>query len=314
MEGLARMAVFARVVEARSFSSAAEQLGMSKSTARKHLAALEARLGVRLLNRTTRKLSVTEAGRIFYERCKRILEEAEQAELEVGRLRSRPHGLLRVNAPMSFGHLHIVPVTAAFLARYPEIRLDLQLDDRVVDVVGAGFDMTIRIARLPDSRTVARRLAPNRVVACAAPDYLARHGIPETPSDLRRHNCLTYTYLSTRDQWRFHGPKGRESVQVSGTFQSSSGDALRDAAVAGVGIVHLPTFLAWRELEAETLKPVLAGYTGPEAFVHALYPQPTARHVPPKVRVFVDFLAARFGSPPYWDRGTAPPATRRGPW
>lgn len=305
MEGLTRMAIFARVVEAKSFSGAARRLEITKSTVSKHVAVLEAQLGVRLLNRNTRTLSPTEAGRVYYERCKRIMEEVEQADLEVSQLGATPHGMLRVNAPLSFGSLHIVPAIRAFLAEYPETRVDLQLDDRILDFVGGGFDVAIRIARLPDSPVVARRLAPNRLVVCGAPDYFARQGFPKTPSELQRHNCLCYTYLSTNDRWHFQGPRGAESVQVSGSFRSNTGDALRDAALAGVGLVHLPTFIVWRELRSRALEPVMTDYTAPDAFIHALYPQPRRRQIPPKVRVFIDFLAARFGSPPYWDQWNA---------
>lgn len=302
MDRLTGMAIFARVVDAKSFTHAARRLGISKSTVSKHVTALERRLSLRLVNRTTRRLSLTEAGQAFYESCQRIVDEVEAAEAALSQLRRAPQGTLRVNAPMSFGLLHIVPAIPEFLRRYPAVKVDLHMDDRVIDLVGEGFDVAVRIARLPDSRLVARRLAPNRLVVCAAPSYLAGHGVPRTPSDLSHHNCLSYTYLSTHDQWHFRGPQGPTSVRVSGTFRANNGDALRDAAVAGIGIVHLPSFLAWRELRSGALRSVLTSYAGVDAFLHAVYPYADGHPVPPKVRVFVDFLVARFGPRPYWDR------------
>jgi DNA-binding transcriptional LysR family regulator len=299
MHDLAGMGVFARVVEARSFSAAARALGLSKSAVSKEIARLEDHLGVRLLNRTTRRLALTEAGALFYERCARVLREAAEAERAVQDLGTEPRGLLRLNAPMSFGHLHLAPAVADFLARHPAVRIEMTLEDRVIDVVGEGFDIVVRIADLPPSSLVARRIAINRRVVCAAPAYLAVHGTPELPQDLARHNCLNYTYLASGDVWRFRGTGGPVAVRVSGSFSANNGDVLRQAAVAGLGIILMPTFLIGPELQSGALLPILNDYRESDTSIYALYP-PT-RHVSPKVRAFIDFLVERFGPEPYWD-------------
>ncbi|MBT6118686.1 MAG: LysR family transcriptional regulator, partial [Rhodospirillaceae bacterium] len=200
MDHLAGMAVFAKVVEARSFTAAAEQLGLSKSAVSKQISRLEDRLGIRLLNRTTRRLSLTEAGAAYYERCARIVAEAEAADLAITHLQSEPRGVLQVNAPMSFGIAHVAPAIPDFLERYPELRVDMTLNDRVVDLVDEGFDVAIRIGALADSSLIARRLAESRMVAVAAPGYLQRHGAPDRPEDLERHNCLSYSYTPQERQ------------------------------------------------------------------------------------------------------------------
>lgn len=300
MDRLTAMAVFAEVVETRSFSAAASRLGLSTSTASKYVAHLERHLGVRLLHRTTRRVSLTEAGAAFYERATRIVGEMEDAETTVSRLRGTPRGVLRVNAPTSFGTLHLAPAIPVFLARYPEVRVDASLDDRVVDLVEGGFDVAVRVARsLPDSSLVARRLAPNRLVVCAAPPYWKAHGKPRTPADLAHHVCLRYTHLTTQ-AWGFHGPRGEESVVVSGSLQANNGEVLAAAAVAGLGVAHLPSFIVGPALAAGALEPALDDYAVADAFLYAVYPH---RQAPPKVRVFVNFLATRFGPRPYWDRG-----------
>jgi DNA-binding transcriptional LysR family regulator len=299
IEDLAAMAVFARVVEARGFSAAAARLGRSKSSVSKTVSALENRLGARLLNRTTRRLSLTEAGAAFYERAARILAEAEEAELAVTRLQDEPHGTLRVNAPTNFGERHLAPALADFMARHPALAIDLALDDRFVDVVEEGFDLAIRIAALPGSSLIARRLAPNRRVVCASPAYLERAGTPEKPSDLRAHNCLGYTYLATGNAWRFAGMGDPVSVRVSGSLSINNGEALRRAALDGLGLVMLPSFIVGDDLRAGALRAVLHEHTDSPSSVYAVYPH--SRHLSAKVRAFVDFLAERFGPEPYWD-------------
>ena len=299
MDRLTAMAIFTHVVDSGSFSAAAQYFRLSKSSVSKHIAALEEKLGARLLNRTTRRLTLTEVGASFYERCQRIVAEAEEAEQTVSEMRGAPRGLLRLNAPMSFGQLHIAPAVADFLREYPDIRLDLTLNDRQLDLVEGGFDLGIRIAELADSSLIARRLAPVRLVVCGAPAYFERRGVPKKPRDLLQHNCLHYTYLSTRDSWRLQSARGRELVRVAGDFQSNNGDALQAAARAGLGLVQLPTFIVGADLRSGALRPVLQRYDVKSMSVWAIYPH--TRHVSPKVRVFVDFLAARFGPRPYWD-------------
>jgi DNA-binding transcriptional LysR family regulator len=309
MDRMTAMAVFVQVVEAASFSAAARRLGLSKSSVSVHVAQLEARLGAQLLHRSTRKLAPTEVGRAFYERCARIVREVEEAELEAGRLQAAPQGLLRVNAPMSFGHLHLAAAIAEFQSRHPRLRIEATLDDRVVDMIDGGFDVTVRVAPpLPDSSLIARRLAPNRLVVCGAPAYLARRGRPQRPGDLARHDCLLYAYVaSSRRVWRFAGRGGSELVPVAGSFESNNGDVLRLAALGGLGLVQLPTFIVGPDLARGALEAVLVPYEDRSTAVWALYP-PT-RHVSAKVRAFVDFLAERFAPAP-WDADVPRAAAR----
>mgnify|MGYP000010551705 CR=1 FL=1 len=299
MDDLTDMAVFAGVVEAHGFSGAARQLGLSKAVVSKRVARLEQRLGARLLYRTTRRLSVTESGTTYYEYCARVVAEAAEAEDAVTQLQTEPRGTLKVNAPMSFGRMHLASAIVAFLQHYPEVRVDMVMNDARLDLVAEGFDVAIRIAELPDSSLVARRLAPCRIAVCAAPAYLKRHGQPCTPADLRWHNCLLYTYSGPYGEWRFRGVRNGESVRVSGNLRANNGETLREAAVAGLGIIHSPTFLVGEDLKAGRLKRVLPRYALPELSIHALYAQ--RRHLPAKVRVFIEFLAVRFGPEPTWD-------------
>ncbi|MDX1576058.1 MAG: LysR family transcriptional regulator [Kiloniellales bacterium] len=296
------MALFARVVEAGGFSAAARELGLSKASVSKRIARLEDRLGARLLNRTTRRLSLSEAGEAFYAGCRRMVLEAEAAEQAVTHLAAAPRGTLRVNAPMSFGQIHLAPALNAFLERYPELAVDLVLDDREVNLVQDGFDVGVRIKPLQDSSLIARRLAPSRALICAAPAYLAAHGAPQRPEDLTRHSCLLYSYQSEPGVWLLRGPEGERRVRVSGRLRANNGEALLEAAVAGLGITRLPSFIIGEEVRAGRLQPLLTDWTpGNPVAVHAIYP--AGRNLSPKVRVFVDFLAEHFGPEPYWDRG-----------
>ena len=300
MEPYAGIAVFTRVAETGSFSAAARDLGLSKSAVSKRVAALEDRLGARLINRTTRRLSLTEVGVAFYERAVRILAELEEAEQAISRLQGEPRGTLRINMPMSFGIGHVAPALADFMARYPDLRVAMELTDRQVDLIEEGVDLAIRIAELPDSSFVARRLAPARRVVCASPDYWRRLGRPRHPTELVDHRCLIYTYLSAQREWRFHGPEGPIAVRISGCLEANNGDALRDAAVAGLGVYLAPTFIVGEDLRAGRLEEVLAEYEDSRLSVYAVYPH--RQHLSAKVRAFVDFLAERFGPEPYWDR------------
>ncbi|MHB1218969.1 MAG: LysR family transcriptional regulator [Alphaproteobacteria bacterium] len=306
LDSLSGMAVFAKVVEARSFTAAAAELGMSKSAVSKQISRLEDRLGARLLNRTTRRLSLTETGAAFYDRCARVVAEAQEAELAVTNLQSEPRGTLRVNAPMSFGHLHIAPAIPDFLTRYPEVRVDMTMNDRFVDLIDEGFDVAIRIARLTDSSLIARRLAPDRRVLCGAPAYFAKRGEPRTPDDLAAHNCLSYAYVSDTDQWQFIDGEGTRAVSVRGNLRANNGDAIRQALLAGLGVAVLPAFIVGPDVQAGRLREVLSDYLPNRASVYAVYPH--SRHLSAKVRVFVDFLADRFGPSPYWDAPTKSPS------
>jgi len=305
MERLDAMAVFARVIEAESFSGAARALGLSKSAVSKQVSRLEDRLGLRLLNRTTRRLSLTEAGAAFYQGCQRVVAEAEAAEQAVTHLASAPRGRLRVSAPMSFGVSHVSPALPEFLGRYPELAVDLTLNDRIVDLVEEGFDVGIRIGGLTDSSLVARRLAPNRTVLSAAPAYLQVRGTPRDVGELEDHACLIYSYQATGAAWRLTGPKGDRRFKVSGPLRVNNGDAILAAALGGLGVALLPCFICGEDLRAGRLVRVLPDWEAPpDSAVSAVFP--AARHLSPKVRAFIDFLAERFAGTPYWDRGIDP--------
>lgn len=295
------MAAFVLVVDGRSFSHAARRLGVTRSAVSRQIAGLEDRLGARLLNRTTRRLSPTEAGGVYYEHCVRILAEAAAAERAVADLDEAPRGLLRINAPMSFGQGHLGPAIAEFLGRHEALRVDITLDDRVADLVGEGYDVAVRIAELPPSTLIARKLATNRRVLCAAPSYLARTGTPRRPHDLGRHTCLGYTYQTTGNDWRFRGPDGPVTVRIDPASSANNGDVLRQMALAGLGVALLPTFIAGDDLRQGRLVPLLAEWGDTDTGIYAVYPH--SRHLSPKVRAFVDFLAARFAPRPYWDEG-----------
>jgi DNA-binding transcriptional LysR family regulator len=303
------MTIFAHVVDAGSLSGAARRLNLSRSTVSKQIAQLENRLGARLVQRTTRRLSLTEVGVEYYARCTRIVHEVEDAEQSVGHLHATPRGLLRVNAPMSFGQRHIAPVIAEFLRCHPNVQLELTLDDQVVNMVESGFDVSIRVARLADSALIARRLAPNRVVVCGSPAYFAAHQRPRTPRDLGQHNCLHYTLLASRNAWRFAGPRGERLVEVSGSLRANNGDVLQMAARDGVGLVQLPTFIVGPDLANGVLETVLDAFADDSTSIWALYP--SARHLSPKARAVLDFFGARFAGRPYWDE-TACAAPRHG--
>lgn len=311
MDNLTGMAVFARVAEANSFSGAARRLGLSKAAVSKQVARLERVLGVRLLNRTTRKLSLTEVGQAFYEHCARVVAEAEAAELAVSRLRSEPRGVLRLTAPAAFGHLHVAPAIPDFLDRHPELAVQMVMNDRTVDLAEEGFDVAIRVSSEPTGNLVARRLAPIRWVVCAAPQYLQRRGTPQTPHELAQHNCLFYSFLEGSADWGFTLQDGESAtVRVAGNFTVSNSEALREAVLRGLGVALLPTFTVGRDIQTGALQALLPDCTPRGTFgtdIYAVY-LPT-RYLSPKVRAFVDFFLERFGPEPYWD-GAAEPRRR----
>jgi DNA-binding transcriptional LysR family regulator len=294
LEQIPAMMTFARVVESGSFTEAARRLGCSKASVSKQIARLEEHLGAQLLRRTTRRMSLTEAGEGFYGHCARIAEEAEAASHKVGRLQSAPRGLLRIAAPASFGQLHVARLVTDFLGRFPEVNVDLRLSDQTVDLVEEGFDVAIRIGSLPDSTLIARRLAPCRLVLAASPEYLRRKGTPSRPSDLRGHDCIVY--FGGHDVWNF--TRGR-SVRVAGRLGVNNGEGVREAALAGAGICFLPTFLLGDDIRAGRLEAVLIDHVESRISFHAVYP-PT-RHLTRKVRSFVDFIAEKLGREPPWD-------------
>jgi DNA-binding transcriptional LysR family regulator len=295
------MRVFGAIVEAGSFASAARRLRLSRAVVTKHVAALEDRLKVRLLERTTRRVAVTEAGARYYERCTQILAEIEDAEREAAQATAVPRGTLRISAPHTFATKHIAPHLAEFRRQFPDVDLEIVLSDRFVDLLEEGFDLAIRIADgLPESSLVARRLAPCRFVVCGAPAYFERHGEPRTPDDLAGHPCLGYTLSPREHSWVFVCPQDqRHVVNVNGPLRSNSGDLLRAAAVGGAGVMLLPTFYVGKDLEAGLLKAVLTDYRVQEYGIHAVYP--SRKHLTAKVKTFIDFLSERYGPDPYWD-------------
>jgi DNA-binding transcriptional LysR family regulator len=288
MDRLASMRAYCTVVELGSFTRAAERLGMANSMVTRHVSSLEDCLGVRLLNRTTRKLSRTEAGQAYYERARELLAEIDELNASLGERNDTPRGLVRVTAPTSFGVQYLGSAIASFAARYPEVRIDLGLSDRVVDVVEEGWDLAIRIARLVDSSLVARRISQTRMAACAAPAYLQAQGTPAHPAQLGRHRCLSYTYASGGDSWTVTGAAGEVSVRIPWTVRANNGDLLRTAALEGAGVVLLPTFIVAPDLAAGRLVEVLGDYGFGTLGIHAVYPH--RRHLSLKVRALVDHL------------------------
>jgi DNA-binding transcriptional LysR family regulator len=300
MDRLANMEAFVRVAETKSFSEAARRLRSSKSLVSRQVAALEGELGVRLFHRTTPSLSLTEEGRGYHAQVARILIEIEEANLSVSKSQAAPRGRLRVSAPMSFGILHIGPAIREFLARYPEVELDLSLNDRFVDVVDEGFDLVIRVGRLSDSSLIARKLGQYRMMLCATPAYLEQHGTPRNPNDLKEHQCLCYSTNSLVPEWHFATKDGATwPVQINGPLHANNGDVLRAAALQGLGIVYLPSFLVGPDVQASTLASLLPEFVPTDTAIHAVYPH--SRHLSPKVRAFIDFLAQRYGPRPHWD-------------
>ncbi len=287
------MAVFVKVVEAKSFAAAARHFGMSPAMVSKHVQTLEERLGVRLLNRTTRRVSTTEVGQNYYEHCVRILSELEEAERAAGDLQSAPRGLLRVSASVSFGMRLLAPAIADYLEMYPDVSIELSLDDPYVDLVEERFDVAIRLGRLADSSLVARKLGTVEIYLCASPTYLKKHGTPKTPGDLVRHNCLIYTYTTPHSLWHFTDRNGEEEVaRISGRFLANSGDALLTLALKHAGVILSPDYIVENELKSGRLVRLLPEHKIDAMPVHAVYPH--GRLLSAKTRTFIDFLAARF--------------------
>lgn len=293
MDRLHAMTVFAKVVEQGSFARAAERLGISTSACSRQVAELEAHLGTRLLQRTTRRLSLTESGREYYERCVQLLADLEEAEQAAAESAARLRGTIRLTTAIHFGIRHVAPAIVAFREQHPGVRFDVSLSDRVVDLVEEGYDLAVRIGSTGGENVVARKLGEARLVACASPAYLAARGAPKRPEDLARHECLTYEYLPVRGLWPFRDRDGRDrSVRVSGPLRSNNGELLAAAAVAGAGIVLEPEFIVGAELKAGRLVPVLGAYAAPAIPIYAVYP--SRRYLGTKVRAFADFLARRF--------------------
>ena len=289
------MALFAEVVQQRSFTAAARSVGLAKSAVSKRIALLEERLGVRLLTRTTRKLSLTEEGVRYYEHCAALLAAARAAEESVAGASTEAKGPLRVNAPVTFAQMFLADAVAGFLARYRGIDLHLGTDDRFVDVVEGGFDVVIRISRLADSSLVARRLAADRLVVCGSPAYLDEHGRPGSPAGLIDHNCLHYSLVPRAGEWRFRGDTGPLTVPVAGNLATSDGTVLRRAALAGIGLAVVPFFMVAADVADGRLELVLEGARRAEIGIHAVFA--SRRQLPVRTKLFLDHLGAWFAAP-----------------
>uniref|UniRef100_A0A7C3KFU9 LysR family transcriptional regulator n=1 Tax=Oscillatoriales cyanobacterium SpSt-418 TaxID=2282169 RepID=A0A7C3KFU9_9CYAN len=293
MDKFESLRAFTQVVTAGGFAAAAREMGLSRSAVNKLVIGLENELGVQLLHRSTRVVTPTETGRAFYERCVDILASLEEAERAIAHLNEAPKGTLRVNAPMSFGTLHLAPALADFLVLYPELRVQLTLSDRFIDPIEEGFDITVRIATPQTSASlIVHPLAPAQRVLCAAPSYIATHGAPTHPNELRHHSCLHYGQLAVEDHWTLIGPDGEYTVAVQGALCSNNGEALRDAAVRGLGITLLPRFIIEPELQQKKLLIVLPDYPPTELQISIIYP--VNRHLSTKIRLLVEFLQERF--------------------
>jgi DNA-binding transcriptional LysR family regulator len=292
MDRFQEMAVFAAVVDAGSFVGASEELDISKAVVSRLVAELENRLGVRLLHRTTRKLSMTEEGQTFYARCKSLLADVEEAEAEVMTQTGQARGVLKLNVPVTFGILNLAPLWGDFLSQNPAVTLDVTLSDRVVDLVEEGYDLAVRIGRLSSSSLVSRQLSSSRLVLCASPAYLLRQTKPTHPSHLTTHSIIAYSLLSIGDHWEFTGPKGMVKVKVTPRMKTNSGDTCLRAALDGHGIILQPSFIVNQYLESEQLVEILPSYKSIEFGIYAVY---ASRHnVSPKIRILIDYLVRAF--------------------
>src|SRR5450830_1525602 len=301
MDRLKALEVFVEVVQKNGFARAADALDTSPANITRIIADLEAHLGTRLLNRSSRKMSLTESGQGLFERAKVIVEDVAEIEAIASSSVVAPKGLLRINAPLSFGVLQLAPLWPLFMAQHPDIELQVSLIDRVVDIVEEGYDLAIRISRAGSTAHAARKLAASHNICCAAPVYLARHGAPATPADLKQHRCIGYSYSASADEWRFEDDAGRPHfVTVKCALHANNGDTARAAALAGAGIIWQPTFIIGDDLRAGRLQAILPGFHLPDIDILAVYP--SRRHLSAKVRVMIDFLAAQFGGTAPWDR------------
>lgn len=298
---LTGMRVFTTVVDLMSFARAADKLDLSRGMTSRYVAQVEAHLGVRLLNRTTRQLSLTEAGSDYYRRASEVLAMVEDAERAAAQESAEPRGTLRINTSVAFGTRHLGEAVSAYLQRYPQVRADLTLNDRRVDLVEEGFDLAVRITRELDPGLIARPVTRARMLACASPAYLKKHGVPKAPGDLVRHNCLTYAYAGDQHEWHFSRRGHDTTVRVSGNLHGNNGDIICDAAIAGLGVIVQPSFLVYAALRAKKLVRILDAWTPDESTIYVVYPN--RQFLPAKVRSFVDFMVERFGPEPYWDKG-----------
>ena len=295
MDRFLEMQTFNAVVDAGSFVKAADALNMSKAAVSRYVVDMETRLGVRLLHRTTRRLSLTDEGQIFYVRSKELLAELAEAEDEITSRSEAASGLLRINAPFTFGVLHLAPLWGAFRVQHPKVKLDVTLADRLVDLVEEGYDVAIRIANLENSTLVSKRLATTRMVLCASPQYLKLNGTPKHPGELADHAVISYSYWSTKDEWHFKGPLGPVSVKTNPCIHTNNGDTCRAAALASQGVILQPSFLVGDDLASGALVELMPEFRSLEIGIYAVYP--SRQHVSPKVRALIDFLTSHFSQP-----------------
>ncbi|MFB2735617.1 LysR family transcriptional regulator [Shewanella mangrovisoli] len=293
MEHFSALPIFVTVVECGSFSAAGQKLGLSKSAISKRITQLEQHLGIQLLQRTTRSLSLTDAGARYFEYIRPAVQLTQEGLDAISELQQTPKGNLRISVPMVFGRLYIAPLIAEFLKRYPNIQLQMQMDDKTTDLIAGGFDLAIRIGELPDSSLIARKIAPCLSVICASPTYLAQHGSPMTPSELTQHNCLFYSYFQDGVEWSFHSPDGVQRVQPKGNYQVNNSDAIHQTCLDGLGIANLPRFIVESDLQAGRLQALLTDFPLPEHGIYAVYPQ--RKYLPTKVTVLIGFLMEQLG-------------------
>ena len=306
MDTFQAMKTFVAVVEAGSFIGATSTTGLSKPAVSRHVAELEEHLGTRLLQRTTRRLSLTSEGQIYFQRCKEVLRAVEEAEAEAGSGSGQAQGRLRIGAPQTFGALHLASLWGRFAAENPKVTLDIVLSDRVVDLVEEGYDLVVRIAQLSDSDIVSRPLASTRMVVCASPAYLAKHGTPTQPQELERHEVVSYSHWSSGSVWSFQGPNGEVSVRTRSRITANNGDTCRAAALAHQGIILQPDFLIHEDLRSGALVEVMRDFRAADLGIFAVYP--TRKQLPLKVRRLVDFLVEALQVPP-WQHGVTEAVT-----
>ncbi|AWB02247.1 LysR family transcriptional regulator [Vibrio harveyi] len=289
--------LFVRLASTHNISMAGQELGLSPAVASAHINKLEEGLGVRLVHRTTRKVSLTEEGQAFLPHAEEVLATVEAARGAVGVGHKAPTGTLRVTASASFGRLHLVPALKGFMAKYPELTIDFRFSDSIIDMVEGGFDVAVRLAELKDSSLVARKLAPDRRIVVASPEYLAQHGTPQSPEELVNHECVT---LAGLENWVFETPEGQYSMRASGSFRTDNGDAMRDACIDGLGVSINSIWSVYKQLQKGELVEILQDYPlVMNASIWAVYP--SSRLIAPKVRAFIDYFAEYYGQPPYWE-------------
>ncbi|MCL1122171.1 LysR substrate-binding domain-containing protein [Shewanella seohaensis] len=294
MDHFSALPIFVTVVECGSFSAAGQKLGLSKSAISKRITQLEQHLGIQLLQRTTRSLSLTDAGARYFEYIRPAVLLTQEGLDAISELQQTPKGNLRISVPMVFGRLYIAPLIAEFLKRYPDIQLQMQMDDKTTDLIAGGFDLAIRIGELPDSNLIARKIAPCLSVICASPAYLAQHGLPIVPNELTQHNCLFYSYFQDGVEWSFHSPNGMQRIQPKGNYQVNNSDAIHRACLDGLGIANLPRFIVEPDLQAGRLQTILTDFPLPEHGIYAVYPQ--RKYLPTKVTVLIEFLMEKLAS------------------